>query len=36
MERSALSNELSKMQRDGLLTVEGRQFVLKVQEENLL
>lgn len=36
VERSALSNELSKMQRDGLLTVEGRQFVLKVQEENLL
>lgn len=36
VERSALSNELSKMQRDGLLTVSGRQFVLKVREGDLV
>lgn len=36
VERSALSNELSKMQRDGLLTVSGRHFVLKVQEGDLV
>lgn len=36
VERSALSNELSKMQRDGLLKVDGRQFVLMVEPPDVL
>lgn len=36
VERSALSNELSKMQRDGLLQVDGRQFVLLVDTPDAL
>lgn len=36
VERSALSNELSKMQRDGLLKVEGRHFILMVEPPDVL
>lgn len=36
VERSALSNELSKMQRDGLLQVEGKRFVLMVEPPDAL
>lgn len=36
VERSALSNELSKMQRDGLLKVDGKQFVLMVEPPDVL
>ena len=36
VERSALSNELSKMQRDGLLRVEGRRFSLMVESSDAL
>lgn len=36
VERSALSNELSKMQRDGLLKVDGRHFVLMVEPPDVL
>ena len=34
VERSALSNELSKMQRDGLLRVKGRQITLLMEQSD--
>lgn len=36
VERSALSNELSKMQRDGLLQVDGKRFELMVEAPDAL
>lgn len=36
VERSALSNELSKMQRDGLMRVDGRRFTLLVESSDTI
>lgn len=35
VDRSALSNELSKMQKEGLLTVTRNQFCLKTESQNI-